>query len=146
MDLIAQIAFPGWTDWRVSQTNQIQITEDETENDMFAGCYIDFTIETPFKQNICQVPTAFTDFSSTIETDMKVYDKIYMTTGTEGSTLTIPELAGKKILLLIREDNVMYLVSNLPDNTQYTFDGTNIDLGLPVQKAGERFLILYRTI
>jgi len=139
------MAFPGWQDWKVSEDNVLQMLE-ENENDMVAGCYFDVTISAPFTQNICQIPTSFEDYGS-IQEDMKlIYDYIYVADGTEGSTLTIPAIAGKKIVFVARDGAILYPVSNLPDNTQYVFDGTTIQLGLAVQKAGERFLILYRSI
>lgn len=68
----------------------------------------------------------------------------YVATGLEGSTLTIPELAAKKILAIFRETGPLFPVSASPDSVEYIWDNANITLGLAVQMAGERFLIHYR--
>lgn len=145
MDLIAQMNRSEFNDWQLSADNAMQWLQ-ENDNDMTAGVYIDFTIQSPFSQNVCQVPSSFDGYSS-ITNDMKlVYDETYITTGTEGSTLTIPAIAGKRIMLVTRENGVVYKVTNLPGSAEYTFDGTLIQLGTPVVNPGERFLFLYRSI
>lgn len=145
MDLVAQMNYPGFDDWILSTDNNLQLLAEE-QNDMVAGCYFDFSLRAMFTQNVCQVPTTLTDYSP-IDTDMKqVYDETYLANGSEGSTLTIPAIKGKKILLIIRENNPLYKVSNSPESTEYTWDLTDIGLGTPVNPAGERFLILYRNL
>lgn len=69
----------------------------------------------------------------------------YVATGTEGSTLTIPQLLGYDILLILRESGPLYEVGASPDSSEFTWDETDIVLGAPVGGAGERFLILYKT-
>lgn len=69
----------------------------------------------------------------------------YVATGSEGSTLTIPELLGYDILLIMRESGPLYEVGSSPDSSEFTWDQTDIVLGAPVGGAGERFLILYKT-
>lgn len=66
----------------------------------------------------------------------------YVATGVEGPTLTIPTLSGKVILLLTREAGILYEVPSAPDSTEYTWDGSDIVLGL-APGAGERFNIIY---
>lgn len=72
------------------------------------------------------------------------FKKLYISTGTEGSTLTISEVAGKELLSISREAAQIYEIGSAPDTTQFVFDGTHITLGLAVGGAGERFLILYK--
>lgn len=67
----------------------------------------------------------------------------YTATGSEGSTLTIAALQGKAIKLILRESGPIYEVESSPESAEFTWDGTDIDLGAPVGGAGERFLILY---
>lgn len=147
-DLVAELAQPAFNDWAFSLTNNLQ-SVFEGDNDLNAGWYIDFSIRVPFAQNICAVPSDLfvipgsgTDAPG-IGTDMKVYDKEYFTTGAEGTTLTISDIAGKKILFITREGYTIYKVSNAPDTEEYIWDDTNIILGRTVN-ADERFLILYR--
>lgn len=144
MDLVAQMNYPGFDDWRLSPDNQVTIYA-ENENDFTTGCSIDFTLRTMFTQNICQVPTVFNEFTPT-DTDMKtLYDIEFISDGTEGYTLTIPGIKGKRIMLITRGNNILYKVSNNPASSEYTWDETTITLGVPVNPAGgERFLILYR--
>lgn len=142
MDLIAQVNFPAWTDWLLSTDNQVQLFVEDN-GDMYAGVYIDFQLRTMFTQNVCQVPSVFDDYDP-IDTTMKdMFDYTYVATGTEGTTITIDVLKGKKILLITRDSAILYLVSNLPDTTQFTFDGTDIEVSTNLI-AGNKFLILYR--
>jgi len=144
LDLLAQIAYPKYDDWILSTDNSIQMLEEEME-DYLAGCYVDIAIRWPFTQNVCQVPTELTDYSP-IDNDMKfVYDTIYVATGAEGKTLTIPDISGKKILLITRDSAILYKTSSAPDSTQYTWDFTSIGLGTDTG-AGQKFLILWRNI
>lgn len=141
-DLIAQMNNGNYNDWAVSIDNPVQFVV-ENDNDMVAGVIIDFSVRKMFGQNVCQVPTDLTDYI-TIDNDMKTaYDIAYVATGAEGSTLSIPEIVGKRILLIAREGNILYRVSNLPDTVQYVWNDAQIALGLPTI-AGQRFLILYR--
>ncbi len=146
MDIIAQLSYPGYNDWRVSLTNNMQSLVEQ-DGDMYAGWYVDMQIAIMYSQNVCQVPTTITDYIP-IDTDLMklVYDYPFTATGTEGSSIVIAGIAGKKILFVTREYSPLYPVSNLPNTTEYTWDGTTIGLNedLPTQ-AGERFLILYRS-
>lgn len=142
MDIITQINSGDYQDWALSTDNNLTLVVEE-QSDMFAGCIIDFTIRIMFKQDRCQIPS---DLNIT-DTDMKyVFDVKYVATGNEGNTLTsvaIPEIAGKKILLITRESTPIYKVSSNPDTAEYTWNDTDIGLGA-VANPGERFLILYR--
>lgn len=149
IDLIAQMNNPNYDDWHISTDNNLQLVREE-ENDLYAGCIVDFSVSIMFTQDRCQVPSDLV-IDITNDTSMKsLFDKIYIATGNEGNTLTtdgatpnIPEINGKKILLITREQSPIYKVSNSPDSTEYTWDDTNVILGT-VTNPGERFLILYR--
>lgn len=142
MDLIAQFSFPAFNDWQLSADNQVQLWV-ENENDFVAGCSIDFSIRTMFTQNVCQVPTTFDDYQPTDPTMKDMYDIPYVADGTEGKTVTIAALKGKKILLITRDNAILYPVSNNPDTTEFIFDGTDIGVSTDLI-AGNRLLILYR--
>lgn len=73
---------------------------------------------------------------------LSTHKKKYVATGSEGSTLTIAELAGKNIIAIIRESGPIFETDASPDSVEYIWDGTNISLG-NVTGSGERFLILY---
>lgn len=70
---------------------------------------------------------------------------LYVATGSEGSTLTIPQVQGYKILTILRESGPIFEVGVSPLSNQFTWDDTDIVLGTAVSGAGEQFLILYRT-
>jgi hypothetical protein len=141
-DIIAQMNNSNYDDWALSVDNNVEFVVEEY-GDMVAGCIVDISIRTMFKQNVCEVPSDLTDYVTT-DIDMKtVYDIAYIATGTEVTNLSVPEIVGKRILLIAREGGMMHKVSNLPDSAQYTWNDTTIGLGLPTV-AGQRFLILYR--
>lgn len=143
MDLLAQFNNGLYDDWRISTDNALELVA-EHENDMVSGCVIDLSIRIMFQQNICQIPTEITDYIPT-DNDMKfVYDIKYVATGSEGTTLSIPQIVGKKILFITRESSPIYKVSNSPTGSEYIWNDTVVTLGAPVANPGERFLILYR--
>lgn len=142
LDIIAELKNPNYSDWRIDAAGAINFVVD-TNGDMAAGCEVDFTVSTMYMQNRCQVPTDTIDFETTDNVEKMVYDKTYIATGNEGSTITLPELLGKKILFITREFGPIYKVSNDPDSSQYTWDDTDIVTGSEIG-TGERFLILYR--
>jgi hypothetical protein len=147
-DIIAQLN-RSENGWVLSGDNNIQLLA-EHDNDMLTGVIVDFSIRFPWAQNICAIPTTFNDYTTTggggsgsLGVDSRVYDLEYIATGAEGTTLTIPTIAGKKILFISRESGMLYPASNLPDTAEYIWNGAAITLGLATI-AGERFLILYR--
>lgn len=142
MDLLAQMNSGNYDDWRISADNNVQFLV-ENENDMQAGVVIDLTIAFMYSQNVCQVPTDIEDYTP-IDTEMKhVYDVKYVATGSEGTTLSVPEIVGKKVLFVTRESAPIYKVSNAPSSSEYTWNDTIIGLGAAAN-PGDRFLILYR--
>jgi hypothetical protein len=142
MDLAAQMNAGLYNDWKISLDNNIQ-QQVEDDNDMVAGWYIDFTVSVMFTQNICAVPSDLVIETPTDMPDKLVYDLEYFATGDEGTDLTIPTLAGQKLLFVGREGVVIHKVSNLPDSLQFTWDNTTIKFGIPTN-PGERYLFLYR--
>jgi hypothetical protein len=70
--------------------------------------------------------------------------ELYTATGSEGTTITIPALAGRQILLIMRESGPIYEVGSSPDSSSFTWDDADIVLGAATN-PGERFLILHRT-
>lgn len=142
MDLLAQMNNGNYDDWKISPDNSVDLIV-ENEGDMFAGCVVDVSIRIMFEQNICQIPTEVTDYTPT-DNDMKfLYDIEYVATGVEGTTLSISQIVGKKVVLITRGNSIIYKVSNAPISSEYTWDNTIITLGAATN-PGERFLILYR--
>jgi hypothetical protein len=142
MDLLAQFNNGNYDDWKISADNAVEFVV-EAENDMPAGCVFDFTVSFMYSQNVCQVPTDIEEYTPT-DNEMKyVYDEKYVATGTEGSTLSIPAIVGKKVLFVTRESSPIYKVSNAPTSSEYTWNDLVIGLGATTN-PGDRFLILYR--
>ena len=141
LDLVAEINNGVYDDWRINASNSIEAII-EGENDLHAGWVIDFSLRTIFSQNRCQIPTNAIN-AILNDPDMKeVFDLQYISTGTEGSSLTLPQLQGKKILLIVRGGIVVYRVSSNPVD-EYTWDNTTIVFG-PSLGVGTKLLILYR--
>lgn len=141
LDLIAQMNQGLFDDWMLSADNNLDFVY-QGGDDLYAGCSIDFSLRTMFPQNVCQVPALPIDDEPT-DTDMKVYDMEYIATGAEGTAITIPGLAGKRIILIVRENSPLHKVSNNPDSAEYTWDNTTIGTSVNIT-ASTRFLILYR--
>lgn len=142
MDLLAQMNNGTYSDWIVSPDNNLQLVV-ENDNDMHAGCIVDISIRIMYEQNICQIPTDITNYTPTDESMKFLYDTEYVATGNEGFTLSIPEIVGKKILLITRGSAVIYKVSSAPSSSEFMWDDTIISLGTATN-TNERFLILYR--
>jgi len=117
------------------KTNQLDPTTDsEAKNDSYLLPLADPVNGLSKKMTVAQAKEAF-----------GVKSELYVATGSEGSTLTIAALLGKQILAILRESGPIFEIGSSPDSSQYTWDDTDIVLGAPVNVAGERFLILYRT-
>lgn len=71
----------------------------------------------------------------------------YVSDGTEGDTLTITQIQGYMILMIMRESGPIFEKGSAPGPNEFTWDDTDIVLGTPVndETPGEHFLILYRT-
>jgi hypothetical protein len=59
MDLLAQMNHGNYDDWKISADNSLTLFS-ENENDLQAGCIIDFTVSFMYAQNVCQVPSDIT--------------------------------------------------------------------------------------
>lgn len=148
-DLIAQINYSGYSDWKIDAAVPVNFVQEQMDGN-YAGVTVDISITTMWVRDVCAVPANSYTFPI-IDTSMKpVNDLVYVTTGDEGSTLTIPTLRGKMILMLVRQSFTQYEVNAFDADQSIEFlwaasddPLVNINLGTPVN-PGERFLILYR--
>lgn len=148
-DIITQLNNPNYLGtWRIGLENIVDLLV-ENDNDMSAGVTVNFSVSFMFKQNLCAVPSELV-FDAGDETtsggtvlSKAIFDTVYVADGSEGSTLTIEALAGKKILFITRESSPVYKTSASPDESEYTWDLTDLVFGAPIG-IGERILILYR--
>lgn len=87
-------------------------------------------------------------FQGTVAQAKKVFSSKkyrYVALGSEGTTLTIGTIAGMEILQISRNGQILDdNTGGSLDTTQFSWDNTNITLGLGVTMAGEKFLILYK--
>jgi len=145
IDMISQLSNPAYNDWKISADNNVEFVV-QNDGDMSAGCVVDFSVDIMYKQNRCEIPSDAIDVTP-IDNEMKlVYDKVYIATGSEGTTITaadVPEIFGKKILLITREFGPIYRVSSSPESSEYIWDNTTLTLGAQTGE-NERFLFLYR--
>lgn len=117
------------------KTNQLDPTSDaEAKNDSYLLPLADPVNGLSKKMTVAQAKEAF-----------GVKNKLYIATGSEGSTLTIPEIQGKQILTILRESGPIFEVGSSPLSNQFTWDDNDIVLGAAVSGPGEQFSILYRT-
>lgn len=117
------------------KTNQLDPTTDaEAKNDSYLLPLADPVNGLSKKMTVAQAKEAF-----------GVKSKLYVATGSEGSTLTVTDVQGKQILTILRESGPIFEVGFAPASNQFTWDDVDIVLGAPVGGAGEQFLILYRT-
>lgn len=63
MDLLTQMNNGNYDDWKVSADNSFEFLV-EAENDMVAGVVIDISIAFTYSQNVCQVPTDMTEYTT----------------------------------------------------------------------------------
>lgn len=107
---------------------------DEAANDGFLWAYAPPIAGEAKKLTTAQVKEIFSSWT---------YQ--YTGTGSEGDTLTITDLAGKEILMMYRENSVLFEVDSSPGTAEYTWDGTDIVFGSDIE-ADERIRILYKKL
>lgn len=115
--------------------NQLDALTDNQANDstkLFA--LADPTTGTAYKVTLSQARDIFAT---------KKYK--YVATGSEGTTITISELAGMEILLVVRESGPLFEVDSSPSSSEFTWDNADIVLGTATN-TNERFLIHYRKV
>jgi hypothetical protein len=111
------------------------VSDDDAANNTWFTVKCDPGTGVSGKSSVLQEKNAYSTFK-----------KRYSATGSEGTTLTFSELAGKEIMLIMRGPGPIYEVDlpAVPASQEFTFDGTDIGLGVATS-AGEPFLIHYKT-
>lgn len=143
-DIIAEMDSNTYYDWIISGSNPVTLVFEAFE-DMVGGATIDFSVRTMYEKDVCAVPSDELPGVQNNEDMKPVYDVVYTTSGSEGSTLSIPEMVGKKVLFATRENVPIYKVSNSPASSEFVWNNTVVQLGTPVNpETPERFLFLYR--
>src|ERR1051325_1875315 len=112
------------------KTNQLDpATDAEAKNDSYLFPLADPVNGLSKKMTVAQAKEAF-----------GVKSKLYVATGSEVRTLTIPDIQGKQLLVIMRESGPIFEVGSDPLSNQFTWDDTDIVLGADVSMAGEHFL------
>lgn len=79
-----------------------------------------------------------------VKTIFQTYNHKFVADGSEVFSVVISALAGKSVLLVVREGAVIFPTDAAPDSLEFTWDGTTLLLGAATN-PGERFAILYKT-
>lgn len=146
-DIITQINYPAYNDWKISSSNQVELFV-ENDSDMVAGVYLDFSITIMFEQNRCEIPSDLIIIPNNNE-DMKVYMAYYTATaadvlsGTIPGGDTVPPITGKKIIAAFRGPDLMRIVSNLPASDQATWNDVIVTPGISPNE-NEPFSFIFR--
>lgn|ERR1044072_569082 len=116
--------------------NQLdEATDEEALNDSYLLAIADATNGLAKKMTVSQAKEAY-----------GAKRLKYVSTGSEGATLTLSQLLGKDILMITRGMGVIHLSEDItPESDEYYWDQTSITLGTEVNPdGGEKFTILYR--
>src|SRR5574341_2027313 len=105
-------------------------TDAQSKNDSYLFALADSINGVALKMTVAQAKEAFGTKSIT-----------YTATGTEGTSLTIPTIAGKDILLIGRGIGFIYEIGSSPASDEFTWNDTVIGLGAATN-PNEKFLIL----
>lgn len=150
-DIYTQIKRPEYSGWRGSDSASFSIIY-EGDNDLHGGASLDFSLKTPYTLNACGLPSnniLVPLFSNNANGAMlkysNTYDYTYMASGNEGFVLSVPLLVGESILLIVRENSVLYEASLVPASNEYSFLNGIITFGTTLNN-GEKILILYNEI
>lgn len=108
-------------------------TGEETLNDSYLLAIADPTNGIALKMTVAQAKEAYGTKS------LK-----YQASGGEGSTITIPQLAGKSVLAVFRSSGPVYPSdTSTPDYDEFYWDSIVLFFGVATN-VGEKFLIIYR--
>jgi hypothetical protein len=126
-DILAMLFNPVYQDdWIIGDT-ALKGFGTEKLDDMVAGAEVELTIGVEYLADSCQVPASDVEFPQTIDMPRtKIYK--YTATGSEGDTISIPELANKHILALWRAMAYKRPVAVAPTDSEKIQVGTT-DMG-----------------
>ena len=126
-DLLSMLMYSEYEDdWRIAETSTVTPVT-ESLNDLVAGVYADIEIGVDFLADRCQVPADDVTFEN--DFDMaRTRILTYTGTGSEGSSFTVTDLAGKIVLAAYRAGNYKRVIVTTPTDTD-KIKVTGTDLG-----------------
>lgn len=126
-DLLSMLMYSEYEDdWRIAETSAVTPVT-ESLNDLVAGVYADIEIGVDFLADRCQVPADDVTFEN--DFDMaRTRILTYTGTGSEGSSFTVTDLAGKIVLAAYRAGNYKRVIVTTPTDTD-KIKVTGTDLG-----------------
>lgn len=125
-DFMAMLNYTEYQDdWWIEDGSSV-VPVEEGLSDLVAGCYMDFTINTEYAADRCQVPA--TDVTFENDFDMaRTRILTYTGTGSEGSTFSPALLAGKIVLSVFRAGSYKRPITTLPtDSDKIQVVGTDL--------------------
>lgn len=126
-DILAMLMYSDYQDDWVIGDLSIVTPVTESLNDLVAGVYADIEIGVDFLADRCQVPS--TDVTFENDFDMaRTRILTYTGTGSEGSSFTVTDLAGKIVLAAYRAGNYKRVIVTTPTDTD-KIKVTGTDLG-----------------
>lgn len=146
-DYLAMMFYTEYQDsWYPTGENGMEL-HDFKLHDLCAGCSVNIGIGVRFSANRCQVPVDGIEFE-TDNTDTMVQIYTYTGAGTEGDSLTVGTLVGKKILMAFKGDKSLEVITaGTPTNEQlkYTAPTGNLTFGNDIEQ-GQFIQILWRNL
>jgi hypothetical protein len=147
-DLFTQFSRPEYEGWRISESNSFNIIY-EGDNDLHGGASLDLSISTRYSRDACGLHSNnvyqsifnFANNGQLMKTGL-TFDLTYVANGNEGSSITLPLLIGKGILLVVRENSVLFENSGVLSSNEFSFFNGTITFGVPLN-INEKILILY---
>ena len=107
-------------------------TDEEVANDSYLYAIADPTNGLAKKATVSQIKNAY-----------GVKSFRYTALGSEGDTLTLPQLEDRSIVAILRSSGVIYETNDgTPEPDEYTWNGVDIVLGAATN-LNEKFNILY---
>lgn len=116
-DLLSMLMYSQYEDdWRIAETSTVTPVT-ESLNDLVAGVYADIEIGVDFLADRCQVPAEDITFEN--DFDMaRTRILTYTGTGSEGSSFTVTNLAGKTVLAAYRAGFYKRVITTIPTDTE----------------------------
>jgi len=146
-DYLAMLFSTDYQDtWDISFDNNGELY-DFALQDLCSGVGIDITISKRYAADRCQVPAESVTFE-TPNNDLMTQIYTYTGSGSEGVTLTVGSLANKKILLAIKGDKTLEVITTgSPTNQQvkYTIGTGNFTFGNDIENS-QFIQILWRNL
>lgn len=115
-DFMAMLNYSEYQDdWWIEDGSSL-VPVDETLNDLVAGVYMEFTVNTEYAADRCQIPTGSVIFENDIDmARTKILS--YTGTGSEGNSFSVTNLSGKVVMTVYRATDYKRAIVTVPTDT-----------------------------